>query len=149
MPDYTVTQLQERLEELEYEVKDCRKSCLYLEMDRDKWKAAAVAFEKERDEALFDLAFRRDLFKLQENQLDEMRKQLAEAVSSCHIWQSGHSELVDDRNRWVSLASVRREEYLQAATLVNDLNKELAILRKQNTKQLTILQEHGLAEYGN
>ena len=106
-------------------------------------------FEHERDEALFDLAFRRDLYKLQENQLDEMRNQLAEAVSSCHIWQSGHSELVDDRNRWVSLASVRREEYLQAATLVNELNKELAILRKQNAERLTLLQEHGLAEYGN
>lgn len=71
-----------------------------LVTDRDDWKAAAVTFEKERDEALFDLAFRRDLFKIQENQLDELRKQLA-------------------------------------------------VARKQNNERLTILQEHGLAEYGN
>ena len=130
----------------------------------------AKKLERERDEARFDLSFSRDLYKLHEFQSDELRKQLAEvtkkytllkklhdaasvdrrnsvsesvrlvelnheltkerdeAISSCHIWQKGHSALVSDRDGWKKLA-VEQE--------------------KQIAKQLTILQEHGLAEYGN
>ncbi len=54
-----------------------------LERERDEWKEVAegslLGAIKERDEALFDLDFRRDLFKLQESQLNEIRKRLAEA----------------------------------------------------------------------
>jgi len=105
--------------------------------------------ERERDEARFDLAFRRDLYKLQEERVKELEVEVKlwkenatsnkdvfnfvererdEAVNSCHIWQRGHSKLVADRDDWKRLA-VEQE--------------------KQIAKQLTILQEHGLAEYGN
>ena len=105
---------------------------------------------------------------------EKLERERDEAVSSCNIWQTGHSALVEDhdqrtnkiaaerdgwkkiavelekeRDSWMSLAGVRREDYLQATTLVNQLNEELAIVRKQNNERLTILQEHGLAEYGN
>jgi hypothetical protein len=57
--------------------------CRKLERERDEWKEVAegslLGAIKERDEALFDLDFRRDLFKLQESQLNEIRKRLAEA----------------------------------------------------------------------
>ena len=104
----------------------------------------------------------------------KLERERDEAVSSCHIWQTGHSALVEDhdqrtnkiaaeregwkkiavelekeRDSWMSLAGVRREDYLQATTLVNQLNEELAVVRKQNNERLTILQEHGLTEYGN
>lgn len=80
---------------------------------------------------------------------EKLERERDEAIRSRHIWQNGHSALVEDRNRWMSLAGVRREDYLQATTLVNELNKELATVRKQNNERLTLLQEHGLAEYGN
>jgi hypothetical protein len=105
--------------------------------------------ERERDEARFDLAFRRDLYKLQEERVKELEAEVKlwkenatsnkdvfnfvererdEAVNACHIWQRGHSKLVADRDDWKRLA-VEQE--------------------KQIANQLTILQEHGLAEYGN
>ena len=106
----------------------------------------ACKLERERDEARFDLAFRRDLYRLQEFQLDELRKQLAEAVSSCNIWQKGHSALVEDRNKTVfdchqqtNKIAAEREGW-----------KKIAVEQeKQIAKQLTILQENGLTEYGN
>ena len=106
----------------------------------------ARKLERERNEARFDLAFSRDLYKLQEFQSDELRKQLAEAVSSCNIWQRGHSALVEDRNKTVfdchqqtNKIAAEREGW-----------KKIAVEQeKQIAKQLTILQENGLAEYGN
>jgi len=119
--------------------------------------------KRERDEARFDLAFRRDLYKLQEFQLDELRKQLAEAVSSCNIWQAGHSKLVADRDEWKLLAVEQERDLKEASKALEraksnkrvmkeqhkELNEELAVVRKQNAEQLTILQENGIAEYGN
>jgi hypothetical protein len=58
----------------------------------------------------------------------KLERERDEAVNACHIWQRGHSKLVADRDDWKRLA-VEQE--------------------KQIAKQLTILQEHGLAEYGN
>jgi len=86
MPDYTAMKQQHRLQELEADNK-------HFEVQNKVLQARLEAAFKERDEALFDLAFRRDLFALQESQLNWMRDQLA--------------------------------------------------------KQLTLLQENGLAEYGN
>jgi hypothetical protein len=56
-------------------------------------KLVRQRLERERDEARFDLAFRRDLYVLQQKQLDE-------AVRACHIWQQGHSKIVEDRDQW-------------------------------------------------
>jgi hypothetical protein len=84
-----------------------------LERERDEWKEVAegslLGAIKERDEALFDLDFRRDLFKLQESQLNEIRKQLAEARNACQIWQSGHSALVRERHQWQAEAERWRQ----------------------------------------
>jgi len=131
-----------------------------LERERDELKADNKHFENQnkvltvqRDEALFDLAFSRDLYKLQESQLDELRKQLAEAINSCHIWQSGHSALVRDRDEalWerdqlTNKIAAEREGWKAIAV---ELEKQLAIVTKQNNERLTLLQENGLAEYGN
>jgi hypothetical protein len=50
--------------------------------------------ERERDRALADLEFRRDLYKLQSERLEGIERERDEAVRSCHIWQEGHAELV-------------------------------------------------------
>lgn len=59
--------------------------------------------ERQRDEAISDLEFRRDLYKLQTTRLEELERQRDEAVSSCHIWQKGHAELVAERDYLISL----------------------------------------------
>ena len=49
--------------------------------ERDQWRIKEL--EAERDTALFDLEFRRDLYKLQEQQLNDVRRErdrLAEAL---------------------------------------------------------------------
>jgi hypothetical protein len=84
--------------------------------------------KRERDEARFDLAFRRELYALQELQLSEARELAAnleisltaairsanvrqdeaehamaerdKAVSSCQIWQVGYRALLDERDLW-------------------------------------------------
>jgi hypothetical protein len=65
------------------DLKERAKLVAELIKERDEWKEVAegrlLGAIKERDEALFDLDFRRDLFKLQESQLNEIRKRLAEA----------------------------------------------------------------------
>lgn len=50
--------------------------------------------ERERDIALADLEFRRDLYNLQFERLEGIERERDEAVRSCHIWQTGHAELV-------------------------------------------------------
>jgi hypothetical protein len=72
--------------------------------------AVARRLERERNEARFDLSFRRDLYKLQESQLDELRKQLAEATNSCNIWQRSHKILVECRDDWKRLAVEQEQD---------------------------------------
>jgi hypothetical protein len=87
----------------------------------------ARKLERERDEARFDLAFRRDLCALQQKQLDEVClernewKEVAEgsllgaiherdeAVRSCHIWQDGYRALLDERDLWKAEAERWRD----------------------------------------
>ncbi len=57
-----------------------------------------------------------------------LERERDEAVNACHIWQGGHSKLLDT---------------------IAALQEIIQIIRKQNNECLTILQEHGLAEYGN
>lgn len=73
--------------------------------------------KRERDEARFDLAFSRDLHRLQESQLDEIRNQLAETRNDCQMWKSEHSALVkalfeiadmaDDNDPYFALDSIQ------------------------------------------
>ena len=56
--------------------------------------------ERERDRALADLEFRRDLYKLQSERLEGIERERDEAVRSCHIWQKGHAELVAERDKY-------------------------------------------------
>jgi hypothetical protein len=88
---------------------------------REIMAAVARRLERERNEARFDLAFRRDLYKLQEERVKELEAEVKlwkenatsnkdvfnfvererdEAVNACHIWQRGHSKLVADRDDW-------------------------------------------------
>jgi hypothetical protein len=56
--------------------------------------------ERERDRALADLEFRRDLYKLQSERLEGIERERDEAIRSCHIWQKGHAELVAERDKY-------------------------------------------------
>jgi hypothetical protein len=58
----------------------------------------------------------------------KLERERDEAVNACHIWQGVHSKLLDT---------------------IAALQEIIQIIRKQNNECLTILQEHGLAEYGN
>jgi hypothetical protein len=112
-----------------------------LERERDEWKAAhdnqaklkRIISDrpdlKERAKLVAKLIKERDEWKeVAKGSLLGAIRDRDEAVNSCQIWQRGHSKLVADRDDWKRLA-VEQE--------------------KQIAKQLTILQEHGLAEYGN
>ena len=111
----------------------------------------ARRLERERDEARFDLAFRRDLYKLQEERVKELEAEVKlwkenstsnkhvfnfvererdEAVNSCHIWQRGHRKLVADRDDWKRLA-VEQE-------------KQIANLKTTNEYHLRTLRRSGL-----
>jgi hypothetical protein len=95
------------------------------------WGQFAEKLERERDEARFDLAFRRDLYKLQEERVKKLEAEVKlwkenatsnkhvsnfvererdEAVNACHIWQRGHSKLVADRDDWKRLAVEQEKE---------------------------------------
>jgi len=110
------------------------------------WSEFASKLERERDEARFDLAFRRDLYKLQEERVKELEAEVKlwkenatsnkdvfnfvererdEAVNACHIWQRGHSKLVADRDEWKKEAERWRvcSEQLTARA-VNHLQKQ-------------------------
>ena len=79
----------ELLNKLEREVDDAREQCSNLD---DQVSAAMMVIrgmERERDEVLSDLEFRRDLFKLQEQQLNDVRAErdrLAEALRE--LWKN-------------------------------------------------------------
>ena len=94
-------------------------------------KLVRQRLERERDEARFDLAFRRDLYALQQKQLDEACLERDEAFRACHIWQQGHSKIVEDRDYWKAEAERWRwlskrqnddvfEELKQSSVAVHD-----------------------------
>lgn len=127
-----------------------------LERERD-------AYEKERNEARAELVSRIEQLSVKQLQLSELRKQLAEAVNSCNIWQKGHSELVADRDRWISRADAHKQDYEQMLKRIDVVADDRALYfkyflqeREKNkvqekmiSKLLTTLQENGIEEYEN
>jgi len=50
----------------------------------------------------------------------DLERKRDEAIRSCHIWQTGHAELVKERDRWIRLydsATAEREELRKALSL--------------------------------
>ena len=35
-----------------------------------------------------------------EGELDDLRRELNDTIRACHIWQDGHSTIVEDRDYW-------------------------------------------------
>jgi hypothetical protein len=67
---------------------------------QNKWECAvdmAAKAKAERDEACSDLEFRRDLFKLQEQQLNSVRDERNKAQSESEYWKS-------EADRWREVA---------------------------------------------
>jgi len=67
---------------------------------QNKWECAvdmAAKAKAERDEACADLEFRRDLFKLQEQQLNSVRDERNKAQSECEYWKA-------EADRWREVA---------------------------------------------
>lgn len=167
LPNWLAFEMAAVARKLERERDEAKEHVANLEIALTAAIRSANERQKETEEARFDLSFSRDLYKLHEFQSDELRKQLAEAVSSCNIWQAGHSKLVEDRDEWKSFAVKLENAFkLENDTLRKDLEhaksykkvmkeqhkqltSRLEVLHKNNAKLLTTIQENGLAEYGN
>ena len=81
--------------------------------------------ERERDEALADLEFRRDLYKLQSERLEGIERERDEAIRSCHIWQTGHAELVAERDKYWEQADYFLERLGQTQMRMYDAELKL------------------------
>lgn len=78
-----------------------------------------------------------------------MRNQLAEATSSCHIWQKGHSEIVEERDGYYNELLTKRGLCKIQERIIDDWKAEAERWRKLCAEQRTTLQENGITEYGN
>lgn len=56
--------------------------------------------ERERDVARFDLAFRRELYVVQELKLSESRKTIAELQNTIRVLRDDADVIVEDRDYW-------------------------------------------------
>jgi len=99
---------------LEYSVAKYKHSEEYLsdavEVAWEAWQAAQKTVTEQRNEAISDLEFRRDLYKLQSTRLEELKRERDEAIRSCHIWQKGHAESVTERDYLLNLLQLNQPE---------------------------------------
>ena len=63
-------------------------------------KLVRQRLERERDEARFDLAFRRELYVVQELKLSESRKTIAELQNTIRVLRDDSDVIVEDRDYW-------------------------------------------------
>jgi hypothetical protein len=94
--------------------------CCKMERERNEWKEVAegslLGAIHERDEsrelaANLEISLTAAITSANARQ-DETEHAMAErdkAVSSCHIWQDGHSKIVEDRDYWRAEAERWRE----------------------------------------
>ena len=61
--------------------------------------------ERERNTAILDLKFRRELYAYQEQQLsktiqirDDLRRELNDTIRVCYVWQDGHTKIGKERD---------------------------------------------------
>lgn len=128
--------------------------------EAERWKAIAIKNEDGYDLLEAKYETQKDLLDSYRNLLADAKKdyedltekflalerEYNEVVKAGHVWRKSHSKIVDDRDDWKSFA-VKLEN---AFKFENDaLRKQLAVVTKQNNERLTLLQENGLAEYGN
>ena len=93
--------------------------------------------ERERDRALADLEFRRDLYKLQSERLEGIERERDEAVRSCHIWQTGHAELVAERDKYWEQADYFLERLGQTQMRMYDAERKHIGRWGHNKKEFT------------
>jgi hypothetical protein len=67
--------------------------------------------ERERDEALSDLEFRRDLFKLQEQQLNDVRAERDEARETAERYRLEANAMMMQRDTLAEAGKILAEEY--------------------------------------
>ena len=101
----------------------------------DKWKCAvelAAKAKAERDEACADLEFRRDLFKLQEQQLnsvrdelDEERKEGEEQARLLGMSAEREAKLIAERDLWRAEAQRWREQALDLEAQIETAIKRI------------------------
>jgi chromosome segregation ATPase len=101
----------------------------------DKWKCAvelAAKAKAERDEARADLEFRRDLFKLQEQQLnsvrDELNEERKEGEEQARLLGMGserEAKLMAERDLWRAEAQRWREQALDLEAQIETAIKRL------------------------
>ena len=140
-------------------------------IDRNGWKQ--LASEQELD--LID--YEKELKELRESKTCSYKKEYDEAVRACHIWQEGHKKIVEERDKWMRISAeleqrcekltIDRDNWEEKAKYANlqlevanefyddlekfskEQRKRLDAAYKQIYRQLIILQENGLSEYGN
>jgi len=141
-----------------------------LERERDKAEERAKELEAEVQLWKENATSNRDVFDETVKNYDDLTEKFIalerehnKAVTTCKIWQHGHSKLVADRDEWQRRANEHAKNYLAMCKEAEhaksykkvmkeqhkQLTEKLASVVKQNAKLLTMLQEHGLAEYGN
>jgi len=58
----------------------------------------------------------------------DLERERDEAVRSCHIWQTGHSELVKERDKWIGLcdsATAERDNTLLGKLVAFDCREKM------------------------
>jgi len=126
--------------------------------------------ERERNEARSELTFRLERNTVQQVQLSELQKQLAEVTKKYTLLKKLHDatsvdrrnsvsesarlvelnhELTKERDIWKSRADAHQQDYEQMLRRIDVVAAEREVLHKNNAKLLTTIQENGLAEYGN
>lgn len=93
----------------------------------------AHKLERERDEALSDLEFRRDLFKLQEQQLNDVRAERDEARETAERYRLEANAMMMQRDRLAeALRSCLDEMKYSAQTgqPINENRREFAIVEQ-------------------
>jgi hypothetical protein len=95
----------------------------------EAWQAAREQVTEQRDEALSDLEFRRDLFKLQEQQINDVRAQRDELLRYNEAFRKETLICAD-------CDAIRKEEYDQAIEQRDRLAEAMQKLRNNESMSL-------------
>jgi len=66
----------------------------------------------------------------------KLERERDEAIRSCHIWQKGHAELVEERDRWISFYHAAIAERNEAREQRDELAKALEECREDSIELL-------------
>jgi hypothetical protein len=97
-----------------------------LERKRDEWKAKYLQQNKDLGHELLDPngTIWSECKRLQ-NELTAVTEQRDEAIRSCHIWQTGHAELVTERDKYWDQADYFLEQLGHTQIRMYDAERKL------------------------